>query len=262
MLTVCTVANLKPAQICLHKQPNTPQSEVGMQSVCSSFLFKKKKVGNSYSRIGSGHICYCTFLVWFTPLQWWKTGFWKKLLIEAQIFLCCCSIKSSSCSSRVKVTPKPQTGWFRFRHLNSLLLLLFYPTSTATIEMKFSVFQVLLSISLWSHEGYSIAQSSDGSSLCLMHSEGSVNHSDLLIPCAWWLDITKNWVLANPFHTFESWGKNTHFLNCDMRRTVSFPLFLVLDTVTLAFLSWRWDWLGTSHTESQMQGCQLHVTGN
>lgn len=127
MLTVSTVSNLKPAQICLHKQPNTPQSEVGMQSVCSSFLLKKKKVGNSSSRIGSGHICYCTFLVWFTPLQWWKTGFWKKLLIEAQIFLCCCSIKSSSCSSRVKVTPKPQTDWFRFRHLNSFVVVVVLP---------------------------------------------------------------------------------------------------------------------------------------
>lgn len=45
MLTVSTVANLKPAQICLHKQPSTPQSAVGTHSVCSSFLhlnWKKK----------------------------------------------------------------------------------------------------------------------------------------------------------------------------------------------------------------------------
>lgn len=221
--------------------------------VCRSFLCFFRKI----RRIVIQELV--TFLVWFTPLDWWKIGIWgKKMLIE--IYLCGCLIKSSSFSSRMKVTPKPQTDWFRFGHLYSFFLFCF---SQPLLQWNLHYFKYFWAFSLWSHEGYCIAQS-NGEELSVVHTQPGLSKpfwfADTTCLLTWY--YKKKWFLANPFQTSDSWRKNTHFYSCDMRKTVFSPLFLVLDTVTLGFLSSRWDWLGTSHTESQMQGCQLHVKGN
>lgn len=122
-------------------------SECGV--LFSLFLKKKKKK----CRITLQELEAATFVIAhflsliYTIRLMESKDFGGKKLIE--MYLCGCSIKSNSCSSRMKVTPKPQKNWFRFGQLNSFFFfLLFYPTSTAMSETKFAVFQVFLSFSL------------------------------------------------------------------------------------------------------------------